>query len=98
MSSDLRQLADAATDERSFVEFVRALARDWNDGAEKDAQQPTSPYGPGANGWEHDSIGSYLEAAAEWAAATVSEAKFYVPPTNPWTRVAHVLLAGKSYE
>jgi hypothetical protein len=51
--TDLRALADQVTDEPSFVQFVLALSADWEDEREKEKASPSSPYGPGANGWEN---------------------------------------------
>jgi hypothetical protein len=60
--------------------------------------RPSSPYGPGANGWKHGTIEGYLDAAHEWGVSSVDGLPHYVAPANPWTRVADILLAGKSYE
>ena len=91
-------LADQVIDEPSFVRFVSALADDWEDERQKEAVTPSSPYGPGANGWQNGTIGQFLEAGAAWAEATERGTPFYKPPENPWRRCAQILLAGKFYE
>ena len=91
MEDTLSQLAEAVTDEVSFVRFLRALAEDYE--ADATANQPASPYGPGPLGWENGSIGAFLESAAAWA-----EAKRQPSAPNPWRACADILLAGKSYE
>ncbi|MEZ4222502.1 MAG: hypothetical protein R3B13_16300 [Polyangiaceae bacterium] len=96
--TDLRALADAVTDESSFLRFVAALAADWEDEREKERANPSSPYGPGANGWQNGSISAFLDAANAWGASTRAGTQFYTPPENPWCRCAHILLAGKFYE
>ncbi len=50
-------------DYQSFLTFVQALIDDWEDEVGKEKLRPNSPYGPGANGWEHGTISDYLEAA-----------------------------------
>jgi hypothetical protein len=96
--TDLRALADEVSDEPSFVAFLSALSADWNDERSKEAVTPSSPYGAGANGWENGTIGDFLGAAAAWAEASQCGTPRYDPPSNPWRRCAHILLAGKFYE
>lgn len=48
--------ADAVCDGRSLPEFVRALVADREDEVAREAQAPSSSYGPGANGWENSTI------------------------------------------
>jgi hypothetical protein len=98
MTVDLHKLADEVTDEKSFLAFLDALAADWGDEQAKEAKTPSSPYGPGANGWEHGSIGAFLGAAAGWGAASINGLKFYQKPDNPWRRAAQILYMGKIYE
>ena len=98
MSANLQELADAVVDERTFVRFIAALAEDWEDECRKEAEHPSSPYGPGANGWENGTIGAFLESASAWADASKQDSQFYAVPSNPWRRAAHILLAGKFYE
>ena len=104
--NDLHALADAVVDELSLIRFVFALAEDWEDERRKESVTPSSPYGPGANGWENGTIGAFLESAASWADSTrlgladrtpLGQPP-YQPPDNPWRRCAHILLAGKFYE
>lgn len=98
MPTDLHKLANAVEDEKSFLCFVSALAADWEEERRLDAQNPPSPYGPGALGWENGSIGAFLEAAHAWAEASAAGTQFYQVPANPWRRAAQILLAGKLYE
>jgi hypothetical protein len=98
MADELRTLADRVQDEASFVRFVEALGSDWEHEQREEAKAPSSPYGPGANGWENGTIGQFLEGATAWAKASRGGLEFYEPPVNPWRRCAHILLAGKSYE
>lgn len=95
---DLHAMAEQVIDEPSFVRFVESLAADWKDERRIEAISPTSPYGAGANGWEQGTIGEFLEAAAAWATSSRHGTRFYEPPSNPWRRCAHILLAGKIYE
>jgi hypothetical protein len=96
--TNLYALADQVTDEATFVQFVAALAEDWEDERRKEGAAPTSPYGPGANGWENATIGDFLVTAAGWAESSRHGLPRYEPPDNPWRRCADILLAGKIYE
>ncbi len=98
MTKPLHELLDAVCDEDSFATFIDALATDWFDEQEKEKAEPSSPYGPGANAWEHGTIGDYLAAAAAWAASSKGGLPLYEPPANPWKRFADILFAGKIYE
>jgi hypothetical protein len=98
MPSDLHSLATSVTDEAGFIRFLEALAADRADECAKEAANPSSPYGPGANGWENGTIEGFLEAASAWAEASINGLPHYEKPTNPWTRCAAILLMGKHYE
>jgi hypothetical protein len=98
ISERLMKLEDEVCDEASFLTFVAALADDWEDEREKEKSQPSSPYGPGANGWENGTIGAFLERASAWAQASIHGTQSYSPPQNVWRRCAQILHAGKFYE
>lgn len=98
MTLNLVSILDSVNDEQSFLRFLQSLAEDWEDEQDKELADPSSPYGPGANGWENGTIGAYLEAAARWGDASVDGLRFYEKPTNPWKRAAHILHMGKLYE
>jgi hypothetical protein len=98
MLDRLRSQADAVTDEATFIEFISVLASDRADECAKEKARPSSPYGPGANGWENGTIEAFLDAASAWASASRGGLAYYDPPANPWTRCAHILLMGKHYE
>ena len=93
----LQSKLDAVCDEDSFVAFVAALSADRADEVQKEKTKPSSPYGPGANGWENGSIEAFLESATAWA-EDWKKSPQYRPPTNPWKRCAEILYAGKYYE
>ncbi len=94
MSADLQSKLEAVCDEDSFVAFIDALAADRADERRKEAVSPSSPYGPGANGWENATIEAFLDAAVAWARASKQELK----PENPWRRCADIIYSGKIYE
>jgi hypothetical protein len=98
MAVDLHSLADQVTDESSLIDFISALAGDWEDALAKEGISPTSPYGPGANLWENGTIEAFLRGASAWAVTSKNGMLYYTPPTNPWTRMAHILHMGKLYE
>jgi hypothetical protein len=98
MAINLSALADQVHDEESFLQFVAALAVDWEEEREIEKVKPSSPYSAGALGWENGTVGSFLDAAAQWGIDSINGLKFYKKPSNPWQRAAHILRAGKFYE
>ncbi len=66
--TDLDIVLEGVHDERTFIEFLAALSEDWEDEQRNGAIQPSSPNGPGANGWENLQSGlfSKLRAHAVW--------------------------------
>ncbi|WP_425503820.1 DUF7660 family protein [Actomonas aquatica] len=97
MSDSLQAKLDAVCDEVSFVAFVSALASDRADELRKEEQSPSSPFGPGANGWENATVEAFLESAAAWAESSKRSPQFRAA-ANPWKRCAEILHAGKHYE
>jgi hypothetical protein len=98
MAIDLYALADSVSDEKSFLQFLAALAADWEEEQTLEKSTPSSPYSSGALDWENGSIGAMLDAAAAWGTSTVHGAPRYEKPENPWHRAAHIIHAGKFYE
>jgi hypothetical protein len=98
MTSSLQTLLDSVADELSFLQFLEALATDWEDKQQKERSNPSSRYGPGANGWESGTIGGYLDAAVRWGEASIGGLQLYEKPTNSWKRAAQILYMGKRYE
>jgi hypothetical protein len=100
MSEDPQILVEQVRDEASLLRFIAALKDDWYEERAKEHANPSSPHGPGANGWENGTIGAFLDAALRWAEDTRLDTSGSVVafPENPWRRIACVLLAGKSYE
>lgn len=99
-SDNLHDLVESVCDEASFRQFLDALAADYEDSRGKEAAQPSSPFGPDANGWENTTIDRFLDAAVRWAIASENGLPLaeYQPPSNPWRRCAEILYAGKGYE
>jgi hypothetical protein len=99
MTDTLRAAVEAVVDETSFITFLKALAEDWELERETERIQPSSPYSPGALGWENGTIGSFLERASAWAEASAGGlTSGYKPPPNPWRRCAQIIYMGKIYE
>jgi len=94
------ELEDAlanVTDYQSFLAFVQALVDDWADEVEKEKLQLSPPYGPGANGWENGTIGTYLSAALSCALDNTGPSnKLDKKPS--WREFADFLYWGKYYE
>jgi hypothetical protein len=95
---DPSELLDHVNDLDSFLAFVQSLVADWNDTKSREAENPSSPYGPAANGWENLTIGDFPAAAAAWAEDSRFGANQGLPTGPTWRAFAHFLLAGKAYE
>ncbi|MET3232031.1 UNVERIFIED_ORG: hypothetical protein ABIC54_004234 [Burkholderia sp. 1263] len=97
-SSGLQDALDRVVDERSFIDFLHALAGDWTAATDSDPAHPLLQHSNRASKWENGSIAAFFDAAASWGDASKSGLRFYNVPTNPWRRVADILCAGKEYE
>ena len=97
MRPDPDEHVELVKDEASFIEFLNILAQDKEAEEAQEKAAPSSPYGPGALGWENGTISRYLEAASACGQAHLSNGGI-VPGANPWRICAEILLAGKYYE
>jgi hypothetical protein len=95
---DLISVAEKVADERAFIRFLQLMAKDWEEGRQRELAMPRPPYSAGANGWENGSIGQFLEAAAAWAEATSPTAKLESEASDAWRRAAMIVVAGAFYE
>jgi hypothetical protein len=93
---DLDELLERVNDEQSFITFIQALGADFT--RERTMNEPLSPYGRGALGWENGSVDAFLEAAGAWAIDSSRQVAADVASANVWQRCASILLAGKFYE
>ncbi|AHC36061.1 MULTISPECIES: hypothetical protein [unclassified Pseudomonas] len=98
MSINLDELLKTVDDEQSFIGFIEALGMDFAEERLLEETSPSSPYGPGALGWENGSIDNFLDAAAAWATASSRSSLVSASRSNVWQRCAAILLAGKFYE
>jgi len=97
MPEDLDEMLEAVVDRDSFLAFVKALVADREDEVSKEKENPSSPWGTGANGWEHGTIEGYLDAAVAWMEG--SQATAWELPAEPsWKSFATFLYRGKGYE
>ena len=94
----LHERLNSVKDEESLMVFVEALVNDLDDEIEKEKIKPSSPYGPGANGWANSNLSNFLWAATSWAEASKNGLPLYEKSDNPWKRVADILYAAKIYE
>lgn len=95
-SDDLDELLERVNDEQSFIAFIQALGADF--ALERTMNEPLSPYGLGALGWENGSVDAFFEAAGAWAIDSSRQVGADVASANVWQRCASILLAGKFYE
>ena len=98
MEKDLFSLTEKVHDEETLLEFLRVLMKNREKEAEIEKKSPSSPYGAGALGWQNTTIEGYLESAIAWAEGSRESGELYSKPENPWTRMAQILHAGKTYE
>ena len=97
-NDELMTTLAAVTDAKSLLAFICALVADRESAVQREKEQPSSPYGPDAGGWENVRIESYLEAATRWAESTDFGVSQGLNPDNLWSRFAHFLYVGKIYE
>ena len=90
---DLDELLEKVNSKSSFLEFVKALKQDKIDEDEKEKINPSSPYGPGANGWENGTVSAYLGALQSFG-----EDSEHIKEQAEWKTFALLLYAGKFYE
>lgn len=94
---DLYKLVEGVNDRASFLIFVKALIYDREDEIRKEKINPSSPYGPGPNGWENGLIETYLDASIAWTEDWIG-GKHELPEKASWQSFARFLHAGKYYE
>ena len=93
----LHDVLESVKDQSSFLGFVSLLAADRRAEVEKESLSFGSPYTSGANGWENQTIESFLESAVAWA----KDSDFGLSQgvgKNPWKQFATFLYCGKIYE
>jgi hypothetical protein len=95
---NLEEALERVVDSTTLLDFVRLLQLDRLDAVAKDAVSSTPPFGSGANGWENQTIESFLEAATAWAEDTDSGISQGLAKDNPWRKFAAFLYCGKIYE
>ena len=98
MPRDLAAAAQSVTDEASFVAFLRLMPADWHDEARGEAEAPSRPYSPGANGWANGTIGQFIDAAASWADDTSTRTAPTSTAAEAWRRAAMIVLMAAFYE
>lgn len=84
-------------DYQSFLAFVQVLIDDWEDEVTKEKARPSNPYGPGANGWEHSTVGAYLDAALRCEEDNAQLHGWHDKKAS-WQAFAEFLYRGKYYE
>ena len=89
----VEDLADKVDSRETFLEFVEALAAERENDAAAETEQPSSPYGPTARGWENSTVRAFLEAAV----ACARDGK-WLQEQPTWRDMAMFLLGGKGYE
>jgi len=93
---ELHERVDGVCDQRSCLEFVKALAADREDEVAKDLSK-ASRHGPGATGWEAATIEAFLYAAVSWAEDSEFGKTQGLPDDNPWRQFATFLYCAKDY-
>lgn len=93
----LEDYLDNVVDEKSFIEFAKALQADKEEENRIEKEEPSPPYSQGHNGWENGSIEAFLESSIAWSEDT-NFGEMFSKDLNPWRKFANFLLAGKFYE
>lgn len=99
--TELHEMLEEVRDRASFLDFVRALETDRRAEVVLEQAAPSSPYGPGAKGWENGTIEDFLESAVAWAddiQRTGDERADWFPEAPSWAAFARFLYLGKIYE
>jgi hypothetical protein len=94
----LNVLLERVNSAESLLAFIAALAKDRRDAVVAEKDNPSSPFGPDAGGWENTSIEDFLEGATAWAGDTNFGLTLGLSPDNPWKRFAVFLYLGTTYE
>jgi hypothetical protein len=93
VTMELHKLLETVNSKQSFLDFVDALRRDRIDELEKEKIKKSSPYGPGANGWENGTIEAFLDALHSYGHDSDE-----IKEEPNWRMFALLLMAGKMYE
>ena len=92
-SDGLFDTLESVCDEATFLKFLDLIAADFALERRMELETPSPPYGPGALGWENNTIDHYFYAAASWGRSWKNQ-----NVQNIWRRCAEILYAGKIYE
>ena len=92
---NLTDLAEAVSDEGTFIEFVKGLREDR---LAEDRARSVDGTGRGNRGWENHTIEAFLEAAMAWVEDSHFGQKQGLADASPWRKAAAFLLSGKMYE
>lgn len=95
---NLEKTLEQVSDKQSFLTFIKALIKDRREEIAKERNNPSSQYGPGANGWENKTIETFLEACVACMEDDKSENTSDKNLENLWKTFATFLYSGKSYE
>jgi hypothetical protein len=79
----LEDVTAEVRDEETFLLFLKALRKDWEDLG---------------GTWENPTLDRFLEAAVAWAEDSQDAPMLGTPSENPWRRCAEILRAGARYE
>lgn len=90
---DLDELLGQVNSKQTFFKFLKALMNDKISEDQKEEINPSSPYDFGANGWENDTISSYLESIVAFGEDSNS-----ISEEANWKNFALLLYSGKFYE
>lgn len=92
-SEHLECLQSLVFDEASFIEFLEALSFDKQIEGDHSRHAPFDMYEPSE--WKHEDIASYFNASVSSARSSSGDSSLNLQESNPWKRVAEILLAGK---
>lgn len=96
--TQLHELAEAVSDEQSFLAFVNALKEDRELAAAVEKASSSGRNGQPQRGWENTTIEAFLEAACAWAEDSEFGVRQDLATASPWKKFAIFLYCGKIYE
>lgn len=91
---DVSKLLEDVKDIESFLVFALALAADRAASIAQEKENPSSPYGSDANGWENTTTESFLESSIAWSESSDFGMTQGLPLSNPWKQFAVFLYCG----
>ena len=93
----LEKYLDYVVDEKSFIQFAKALQTDKEEENRIEKEKPSPPDSQGHEKWENGSIEAFLESSIAWSDG-IRFGQMYSKDLNPSRKFTQFSFAGKTYE